>query len=88
MQGFRFQAPLGFARCHPLRLGQLFDASASPQRNEIKFFVLARLALQTVPNASGEPSIKPVSEPIIDYWIDSGLGPGYSPLSGVIKKYK
>ena len=51
-------------------------------------FSLARLALQNRPNAGDEPSWNPVSEPIVDYWIDSGLGPGYSPLSGVIKKYK
>jgi hypothetical protein len=32
---------------------------------------------KTAPNASGEARCNPVSEPIVDYWIDSRLGPGY-----------
>jgi|GEM_PF-4729941 hypothetical protein len=53
--------------------------AAEVQQNEV-LFCLARLALQTAPNAIGEPGGNPVSEPIVYYWIDSRLGPGYSPL--------
>lgn len=43
---------------------------------------------KSAPSAGDEQSCNPVSEPIVDYWIDSRPGPGYSPSSGVIKKYK
>jgi hypothetical protein len=33
---------------------------------------------KTVSNASDERRCNPVSEPFVDYWIDSRLGPGYS----------
>jgi hypothetical protein len=82
MQGFRFHVS---HKSHPFMVwrssspAMRLSSVAEPQLLEL-LFILARLALQNRPNAGDEPSWNPVSEPIVDYWIDSGLGPGYSPL--------
>jgi hypothetical protein len=68
--------------CKPKRLAQdmaLTERILAAGLLEL-LFSLARLALQNRPNASDGPKLEPSIRANRDYWIDSGLGPGYSPL--------